>query len=99
MVHTLRWTGPYVGPRTACGSNVPQIGSSTASTRLGRGLGNCSRTALRSAMPSTNPSWSSSAPRSYILDISVNRADWVFSPLMPDGLNSLRKISSSVLQT
>jgi hypothetical protein len=56
--------------------------SSSTLASSGRGLGSCSRTALRSAMPSTSPTWSSSAPRSYIRDIRVSRADCVHRPGM-----------------
>lgn len=45
-------------------------------------------------MPSTSPTWSSSAPRSYIRDIRVSRADCVHRP----GMSARRKILRADLQ-
>jgi hypothetical protein len=59
------------GPRRA----FVQTSSCTRLAMLGRARGNCSRTALRSLMPSTKPTCSSSAPRSYRRATTVRRID------------------------
>lgn len=59
------------GPR----STVVQTSSCTRLAMLGRARGNCSRTALRSLIPSTKPTCSSSAPRSYRRATTVRRID------------------------
>ena len=59
------------GPR----STFVQTSSCTRLAMLGRARGNCSRTALRSLMPSTKPTCSSSAPRSYRRATTVRRID------------------------
>lgn len=52
-------------------SPVPQINSSTRAAMVGLGLESSARMALRSLMPSSSPTWASSAPRSYRRDTTV----------------------------